>query len=126
MSFSCIHYGVRYIPKSIFPSVTSQAYFFQVATPQMCNFPSRNFLKVRLGPLMRRRLQWGPSAAVRMGYGDKRRGYNRRGRWLRLGQTWEVAAWEIVHLGSFHLGKILCESTPLYPTLSHVFTTPLS
>ena len=65
MSFSCIHYGVRYIPKSIFPSVTSQAYFFQVATSQMCHFPSRNFLKVRLGPLMRRRLQWGPSAAAR-------------------------------------------------------------
>ena len=27
------------------------------------------------------------------------------GRALRLGQTWEVAAWEIAHLGSCHLGK---------------------
>mgnify|MGYP000929313377 CR=1 FL=1 len=28
-----------------------------------------------------------------------------KGRPLRLGQTWEVAAWEIAHLGSCHLGK---------------------
>ena len=27
------------------------------------------------------------------------------GRTLRLGQTWEVVAWEIPHLGSYHLGK---------------------
>ena len=29
------------------------------------------------------------------------------GRALRLGQTWEVAAWEIAHLGSCHVGKNL-------------------
>ena len=38
----------------------------------------------------------GPSTAARVGYG---------GRALRLGQTWEVASWEILHLGSCHLGK---------------------
>ena len=27
------------------------------------------------------------------------------GRAPLLGQTWEVAAWEFAHLGSFHLGK---------------------
>ena len=27
------------------------------------------------------------------------------GRTLRLGHTWEVAAWEIAQFGSFHLGK---------------------
>ena len=27
------------------------------------------------------------------------------GRALRLRQTWEVAAWEIVHLESYYLGK---------------------
>ena len=30
---------------------------------------------------------------------------------MRLGQTWEVAAWEIAHLGSCHLGKYPCEVT---------------
>ena len=84
---------------------------FQVATSQVCNFPSGNFPKVRLGPLRRCRLQWG--RALRLGWAG--------GRVLRLGQTWEVAAWEIAHLwklpfgkislGSCHLGKILWEST---------------
>ena len=54
------------------------------------------------------------------------------GRWLRLGQTWEVAAWETVQLGSCPLmGKMLCESTHLYMypllpciQLCHVSTTP--
>ena len=27
------------------------------------------------------------------------------GRAQGLGQTWKAAAWEIAHLGSFHLGK---------------------
>ena len=31
------------------------------------------------------------------------------GRVLRLGQIWEVAAWEIAHLGSCQLGKYPCE-----------------
>ena len=66
------------------------------AISQMCNFPRGNFPKVRLGPLRRRRLQWEA----------ERRGYNRLLGWaLWLGQTWEVAAWEIARLGSFYLGK---------------------
>jgi len=52
----------------------------------MCNFPGGNFLKVRLGPLRRRRLQWdgelsttartgwGPSAAARTELGSCRLG----------------------------------------------------
>jgi len=55
-------FGVRYFPKGIFPRTTSQVTIFQI-----CNFPSGNFLKVRLGLLRRRRLQWGRSAAARMG-----------------------------------------------------------
>ena len=41
--------------------------FSQMATFQMCNFPIGHFPKVRLGPLRHHRLQWGPSAAARMG-----------------------------------------------------------
>ena len=41
------------------------------------DFLSDNFPKVRLG--------WGPSAVI--------------------GQTWELASWEIAQLGSCHLGK---------------------
>ena len=38
---------------------------FTRTTSQMCNFPSGNFPKVRLGPLRSRRLQLGPSDAAR-------------------------------------------------------------
>jgi len=79
--------------------------FSQVATFQMFNFPSGNFPKVRLGPLRRRRLQWGPIAAARMREGPKtmaRTGWDRA---LRLGQTCQVAAWEISFMGRCHLGK---------------------
>jgi len=31
------------------------------------------------------------------------------GRALRLGQVWNVAVWEIAHLGSCHLGKYAWE-----------------
>ena len=82
--------------QDIFPKAIFQGTIYQVATSQVCNFLSGNLPKVRLGPLRRRRLQWGSSAAARMGWG---------GRALRLGLTWKVAAWEIAHLGSFHLGK---------------------
>ena len=50
-----------------FPKAFSQVKNSQVATFQMFNFSSGNFPKVRLGPLRPRRLQWGPSAAARMG-----------------------------------------------------------
>ena len=92
--------GVRYLPKGIFPKATFQVRISQEATSQMCNFPSGNFPKVRLGPLRRSRLQWGrPSAA-----------------------TGEVAAWEITHLGSCHLGKILWESIYTLKTVIQYFT----
>ena len=41
---------------------------FQMTTSQMCNFPIGNFLKVRLGPLRRHRLQWGGGRALRLGW----------------------------------------------------------
>ena len=60
--------GVRYFPKGIFPRATSQVTISKVAISQMlCNFPSCTFPKVRLGPPRRRRLQWGPRAAAKMG-----------------------------------------------------------
>ena len=92
------YFGVRYFPKNIFPTGTSQ-----VATYQMCNFPSGNFPKVRLGSLRRRRLQWGPSAAARTIFGRE----------LRLGQTWEVVAWEITNLESCHAWENTLEKFPL-------------
>ena len=49
----------------------------------------------------KRRGLYGPSAADRTGWGGA----------LRLGQTLEVAACEIAHLGSCHVGKILWRST---------------
>jgi len=57
---------VRYFTKGIFPRANSQVTIFQVASSQMCNYPSGNFPKVRLDPLKRCRLQLGPSAAARM------------------------------------------------------------
>ena len=47
-----------------FPKAFSQVTIFQVATSQMCNFRSGNFLKVRLGPMRRRRLQWERGRAL--------------------------------------------------------------
>ena len=58
--------GVRYFPKGIFTRATSQVTISQYSTSQMCNFPSGNFQKVRLGTLSRK-LQMGPSAAAMMG-----------------------------------------------------------
>ena len=54
--------------------VLSQVTIFQVSTSQMCNFPSGNFPKVRLGPLRRNMLQWGTGRVL----------------WLEQ----EVATWE--------------------------------
>ena len=85
-----------YFPKGIFPRATSQVTISQVVTSQMCNFPSGNFSKVRLGPLRRRWLQRGPRAAVRMGLGAKLNGQNRLGA-KRCGQD---------KLGKLSLGKL--------------------
>ena len=59
--------GVRYFPKGIFPRANFFMTISQVATTQVFNFPSGNFPKDRLGPLRRRRLQWGSIAAAKMG-----------------------------------------------------------
>ena len=60
-------HGVRYFPKDIFPRAIFQVTNSQVATSQMCNFPSGNFPKVRLAPLMRRRIKW-PGRVLRLGW----------------------------------------------------------
>ena len=86
----------------------------QVATLQKCNFPSGNIPMVSLGPQATiggraLRLGWkrGPSdSTTTVGGGAS----------TRLGQTLEVAALEIEHLGSRHLvkytlEKIIWEST---------------
>ena len=108
-NFKC----VRYFPKDIYPRATSEVTISQVAASQMCNFPSGNFPKVRLGPLRRSRLQCEPSTADRMGWGTKRCSQNR----LRLRTTARI------HLGSYRMGnwtfgklphgKIPLESCPL-------------
>ena len=93
------------LSQCIFPRATSQVTASQLATSQLCNFPSGNFLKVRLGPLRRCRLQKGPSAVARIGQGAERSGQNRLGAEccgqnilgkLPLGKLhiWEVAALE--------------------------------
>ena len=108
-NFKC----VRYFPKDIYLRATSEVTIFHVAASQMCNFPSGNFPKVRLGPLRRSRLQCEPSTADRFGWGTKRCSQNR----LRL----RTAA--RIHLGSYRMGnctfgrlphgKIPLESCPL-------------
>ena len=78
-------------------------------------FPSDNFPKVKLGPLRRRRLQWGPSATARLGQGP---GQNRvwaercsqdRLEMLPFGKLpfWEVAIWENT-LGKLSLWENPC------------------
>ena len=95
-------FGTRnYFPKGIFPRVTSWMTISQVATSQVCNFPSGNSPNVRLGPLRHRRLQWGPSAAARKDLGSCGVGNCTFGK-FPLGK---------IPLGSCHLGKILWEST---------------
>jgi len=98
--FGIIIYGLlrvlvfsqRHFPKGNFPRTTSQ-----VTISKMRIFPRGIFPKVRLGPLRHCRLQKVPSAAAR----SSKLG----GKALRLGQTWDVAAWEIEYLGSCNLGK---------------------
>ena len=38
--FSFLSYDVRYFPKGFFPSANFQKVFSQMATTQICNFPS--------------------------------------------------------------------------------------
>ena len=84
----------------------------QVATSLMCNFPSDNFPKVRLGLLGRRMLQWGPSAVARKDLGNC-----------------TVVKFPIgkIHLGSCRLGKKpLGEYLTFIYLLFHRFTNLLS
>ena len=87
---------LRHFPKGDFPSDNFPS----------GNFPNVQFLKRQLPkgqvmPLMCRR---EPSAAARQSGG---------GLALRLGQTWEVAAWEIAHLGSFATWENTIRKLPL-------------
>ena len=65
------------------------------------------FPKVRLVPLRRQ------GRALQLGWARGRVPLIEKavGRALRLGLNWEVAAWEIAHLGSFHLGNYPYEVT---------------
>ena len=114
-----ISMGVRYFPNVTFPRTTSQVTISIVATSQLCNFPSGNFLMVRLGILKRRRKQWGTIAAARKGQCGRalrlggarvaeRCGVNRLVKLpLGISHFCEVATWEIP-LGSCRFGKCLC------------------
>ena len=91
--------GVRYFPEGIFPKATPKYVTVSpVVTFQLCNFQSGNFPKVRLGPLRRRRMQWGA----------ERCGWDRLGKLsLRKFLIWEVATLEN------NLGKLPLEKNPL-------------
>ena len=86
---------------------TFQKAFSQERLPK-CQFPkwhlikcTCNFAKVRLGPLMRRRLQLGAERCGQDELGARApRKEQAGGRALPLGQTWEIA-----HLGLCLLGK---------------------
>ena len=97
----CCLYGAGYIPVCIFPRAISQVTISQVTTFQVCNFPSGNFPKVRFDPLRRRRLQWGPSAATRIGWV------------LRLEQTRGPSFAARTGLGSYRLGNCKFGKFPL-------------
>ena len=100
-----------FFPKGIFPKHFPKGdfsidIFLYGNFPNVHNFPSSNFPKVMLGFLRRRRLQlWAKSC----GYDGLGGQALRLEQALQLGQIWEVAAWEIVHLG-ISLGKIPLES----------------
>ena len=78
--------------KGSFPRATSQVTISQVATSQMWNF----------SPLA----QMG-GQALWLGWAEGRALWleQARNRTPSLSQTWEVAAWEIPHFGSCHLGE---------------------
>ena len=92
-----ISMGVWYFPRGIFPRAASQVTISKVATSQICNFPSGNFLMVRLDLLRRPRLQWGPSAATRKGQGCRA---------MRLGKARVAERCGQNRLGKLPLGKV--------------------
>ena len=89
--------------KNMFCCFLGVGYFAtsQVATSQMFNFPSGNFPYVRLGLCGATSCNGGRALRIRFARGRAPRLQQDGGR----GQTWEVAVWEIAHLGSCHLRK---------------------
>ena len=81
------------------------------------NFPSGNFPKVRLGPLRRRRLQWGPSVAARMARGLIAAARTDMGSYRFGNCTCEKLPLGKIPLGSNHLGKYPWEVTTWENTL---------
>ena len=102
----------------IFPKAFPQGRYSQVATSQMCNFPNRNFPKVRLCLLRRRKAAMGaeqcdyyglgrPSAAARTGCGPNAASRTDWGS-CRLGNfTFGKFLLGKIALGSYRLGKYL-------------------
>ena len=83
----------------------------------MCNFPSGNFPKVRLGPLRRCRLQWGPRAAARMCKGPKT--MDRTGWGPSAAARTDLPS---CSLGNFIYGKMPFGKKPLGKYLTSNFT----
>ena len=95
-------------PKGVFPSGNFPMVFSQMATSQMCNLPSVNFpslFAVALGP--------PPPQSVLAATLGPLPYPSRRARpplqssvpQRSLSNLFEVAAWQIGHLGNFHLGS---------------------
>ena len=90
MLYICRTIVIWYFPKGIFPRETFQVTISQMPTSQMCNFPSSNSSQ---------RLGIRPSEAPQAAVGAECCSQDVLvGRAPQLGQTWEVAAWEIAHL----------------------------
>ena len=89
----------------------------QVTTFQMCNIPSGNFPKVRLGTLRRRKLQWcralrlvrarGPNAVAKTGWGPSAAARTDLGSCCMGNFTFGKLPLGKIPLGCCHLGKIL-------------------
>ena len=98
---------------------TSQVSISQVATSQYS-------ISQGLGPLRRRRLQYGAEHCGQDRLGDRApRLEHAGGRALQLGQTCEVCAWEITDLVSCHLGKYSWEVTACEMPLGKNLTSNL-
>ena len=94
-----------------FPKAFSQGRFPSGYFPNV-QFPKRQLFKVQVRPSEAPQASMAaePCGQDRLGYRAPRLEHA-GGRALQLGETWEVAAWEIAHLGSFHLGKYSWENS---------------
>ena len=104
MVLSHIHIRVRsqrHIPKGDFPSDDSPNGNF----PNM-QFPKRQLPKGQIRPAEAPQAAMGAKGCSQDGLGGRSPQIEQAGGLLlRLGQNWEVAAWEITHLGSCHWEK---------------------